>query len=176
MFDELARRELLKKSGVLAMGMLAWPAWMPRVALRAGAAQTKSDTLVAIFMRGGVDGLNVIVPHGDKDYYAARETIAIAQPNASQSNSAIDVDGFFGFHPSLRPLKDLWDHQVLAAVHAAGSPDPTHSHFDAMDFMERGTPGEKAIPTGWIGRHLQLRASDSKSPFRAVGLGSIVQA
>src|SRR5512143_1870492 len=101
MFDELARRELLKKSGVLAMGMLAWPAWMPRVALRASAAQTKSDTLVAIFMRGGVDGLNVIVPHGDKDYYAARETIAVAQPNASQPNSAIDVDGFFGFHPSL---------------------------------------------------------------------------
>ncbi len=175
MFDEIKRRDLLKKSGVLAMGMLAYPAWMPRVALRTNDSAAKGDILVAVFMRGGVDGLNVLVPHGDKDYYSLRETIGIAQPKASQSNSAIDLDGFFGLHPSLKPLKELFDQKVLAGVHAAGSPDPTHSHFDAMDYMERGTPGEKQMSTGWIGRHLQVMATNNKSPFRAVGLGTIVQ-
>jgi len=175
MFDEIKRRDLLKKSGVLAMGMMAWPAWLPRVALRDADVQSKGDILVVIFMRGGVDGLNVIVPHGDGDYYAYRETLAIAQPKASQANSAIDLNGFYGLHPALRPLKELYDQGVLAGIHAAGSPDPTHSHFDAMDYMERGTPGEKQMATGWIGRHLQVKASDNKSPFRAVGLGTIVQ-
>ena len=89
MFDEIKRRDLLKKSGVLAMGMLAYPAWMPRVALRTDDSAGKGDILVAVFMRGGVDGLNVLVPHGDKGYYSARETIAIAQPTAAQANSAI---------------------------------------------------------------------------------------
>ncbi len=175
MFDTIKRRELLKKSGVLAMGMMAWPAWMPRVALRSNDVPSKGDTLVAIFMRGGADGLNIVVPHGDKDYYAHRDTLAIAQPKASNGSSALDLNGFFGLHPKLRPLKELYDQRVLAAVHATGSPDPTHSHFDAMDYMERGTPGEKQMATGWIGRHLQVKASDNKSPFRAVGLGTIVQ-
>ncbi len=175
MFDEIKRRDLLKKSGVLALGMLTWPAWMPRVALRTNDAAPQGDVLVVIFMRGGVDGLNVIVPHGDPDYYKARETIAIAQPQSAGANRAIDLDGMFGFHPALKPLKELYDQKVLAAVHAVGSPDPTHSHFDAMDYMERGTPGDKAMATGWIGRHLQVKASDNKSAFRAVGLGAIVQ-
>jgi uncharacterized protein (DUF1501 family) len=175
MFDEIKRRDLLKKSGVLALGMLAYPAWMPRVALRTNDAPLQGDILVAIFMRGGADGLNILVPHGDPDYYSLRETLAIAQPKAAQPDSAIDLDGFFGLHPALRPLKDLYEQRVLAGIHAAGSPDPTHSHFDAMDYMERGTPGEKQMSTGWIGRHLQVKASDNKSPFRAVGLGAIVQ-
>ncbi|MGB8646880.1 MAG: DUF1501 domain-containing protein [Anaerolineae bacterium] len=175
MFDELKRRDLLKKSGVLAMGMLAWPAWMPRVALRSNDAAPRGDVLVAIFMRGGADGLNILVPHGDPDYYRARSTIAIVQPRAAQPDSTIDLDGMFGLHPALRPFKELYDQKVLASVHAVGSPDPTHSHFDAMDYLERGTPGEKAMATGWIGRHLQVKASDNKSPFRAVGLGAIVQ-
>jgi uncharacterized protein (DUF1501 family) len=175
MFDEIKRRDLLKKSGVLAVGMLAYPAWMPRVALRTDDAAAKGDVLVAVFMRGGADGLNIIVPHGDKDYYSLRDTLALAQPKPVQPNSAIDLDGFFGLHPAMRPLKELFDQKVLAGVHAAGSPDPTHSHFDAMDYMERGTPGEKQMSTGWIGRHLQVMASNNKSPFRAVGLGTIVQ-
>ncbi len=170
------RRELLKRTGVLAMGTLAWPMWMPRVALAPQEAATQGDLLVCIFMRGAADGLNLVVPHGDKDYYSNRDTLAIAQPNPGDPQAAIDLDGFFGLHPNLAPLKDIYAAGALAIVHAAGSPDPTHSHFDAMDFMERGTPGEKAIPTGWIGRHLQLLASATKSPFRAVGMGSLLQA
>ncbi len=170
------RRELLKRTGILAIGTLAWPVWMPRVALAPQDADTRGDVLVCIFMRGAADGLNLVVPHGDKDYYGSRDTIALAQPNAGDPQAAIDLDGFFGLHPNLAPLKDIYAAGALAIVHAAGSPDPTHSHFDAMDFMERGTPGEKAIPTGWIGRHLQQVASANKSPFRAVGMGSLLQA
>ncbi|MBI1802660.1 MAG: DUF1501 domain-containing protein, partial [Chloroflexi bacterium] len=173
---DLTRRNLFKKTGIIALGALAWPAWMPRIALAAKDAPLKGDTLVCIFQRGGMDGLNAVVPHGEKAYYAARDALAIPQPKVGDAQAAIDLDGFFGLHPNLRPFKDLYDARALAIVHAAGSPDPSHSHFDAMDYMERGTPGEKAIPTGWLARHLQATASSNKSPFRAVGMGSMLQA
>lgn len=169
------RRDLLKRTGVLAMGMLAWPGWMPRIALAPQDAATQGDILICIFQRGAADGLNLVVPHGDKNYYSARDTLAIKEPKSGDAQSAIDLDGFFGLHPSLRPFKDIWDAGKLAIVHAVGSPDPTHSHFDAMDFMERGTPGEKSMPTGWIGRHLKQMASTNRSPFRAVGMGTLLQ-
>lgn len=176
MFDTIKRRELLKKSGVLAMGMLSLPVWMPRVAFRQpNAAASVQDIMVVVFLRGGADGLNMVIPHGDPNYYALRRAIAIGQPGARKTGATIDLDGFFGLHPSLAPLQELWQQKTLAAVQAVGSPDPTHSHFDAMDYMERGTPGEKAMATGWIGRHLQVKASEKQSPFRAVGLGAIVQ-
>ncbi len=175
MNDTTTRRDLLKRTGVLAMGMLAWPQWMPRVAFAPRDAPTQGDVLICLFMRGGADGLNLIVPHGDKGYYAARDQTAIPQPNASNAKAAVDIDGFFGWHPNLRPLKQVYDARALAVVHAAGSPDPSKSHFDAMDYMERGTPGEKSMPTGWIGRHLQNVASNNKSPFRALGMGTILQ-
>lgn len=169
------RRDLLKKTGVLAMGALAFPHWMPRVALAPENAPTQGDILVCIFQRGAADGLNLVVPYGDKSYYGARDTLAIKEPQSRDGQAVIDLDGFFGLHPSLAPFKDIWDAKQLAIVHAVGSPDPTHSHFDAMDFMERGTPGEKAMPTGWIGRHLSQLASSNKSPFRAVGMGTLLQ-
>ncbi len=169
------RRDLLRRTGVLAMGMLAWPAWMPRVALADKNTPTQGDVLVCVFQRGAADGLNLVVPHGDKDYYSHRDTLALPVPNPGNADAIIDLDGFFGLHPLLSPLKDIYNAHALAAVHAVGSPDPTHSHFDAMDFMERGTPGEKSIPTGWIGRHLQQVASSNQSPFRAVGMGTLLQ-
>ncbi len=175
MTDTVSRRELLKRTGVFAIGALTFPLWMPRVALAPRDAPTQGDILVCVFMRGAADGLNLVVPHGDKNYYQARSTIAIAQPNASSADAALDLDGFFGLHPNLGSLKPIYDAGALAFVQAAGSPDPTHSHFDAMDFMERGTPGDKAMPTGWIGRHLQQMASNNQSPFRAVGMGSLLQ-
>lgn len=100
------------------------------------------DVLICVFQRGGADGLNMVVPHGEAAYYQARPNVAIAQPN--QQLGAIDLDGFFGLHPSLEPFKEIWNAKQLAIVHACGSPDPTHSHFDAMDYMERGTPGQKS--------------------------------
>ncbi len=169
------RRNLLK-SGIIALGSLAWPAWMPRIAFAAKDSAPKGDTLVCIFQRGGMDGLDAVVPHGEAAYYKARDITAIPQPKVGDAKAAIDLDGFFGLHPNLKLFKEIYDAKQLAIVHAAGSPDPTHSHFDAMDFMERGTPGEKAIPTGWLARHLQTSASQNKSPFRAVGMGAMLQA
>ncbi|MCH7480578.1 MAG: DUF1501 domain-containing protein, partial [Chloroflexi bacterium] len=131
--------------------------------------EPKGDILVVVFQRGGMDALNAVIPHAESQYYNLRPTLAIAEPKSGQDNAAIDLDGFFGFHPALRSLKDIWDNGALAMVHASGSPDPTHSHFDAMDFMERGTPGDKQISSGWLSRHLQTTASENDSPFRAVG-------
>ena len=132
------------------------------------------DTLVVIFLRGGMDGLNAVVPYGDADYYSNRPTLRVAPPSAGDDKTAIDLDGFFGLNPALQPLKPIWDDGVLAIVDACGSPDPTHSHFDAQDYMERGTPGEKQIPTGWLARHLQTTPNQSDSAFRAVALGPMV--
>ena len=181
----VSRRNFLK----LAAGMGAWAAapdavthpdfrrlGAPRLAFAPPGVEPQGDILVAIFQRGGMDGLNAVIPHGDADYYHLRSALAIPEPTSGSDTNGIDLDGFFGLHPALRPLKDLWDTKALAIVHAVGSPDPTHSHFDAMDYMERGTPGEKQIATGWIGRHLQTAPWHNESPFRAIGMGGIMQA
>jgi uncharacterized protein (DUF1501 family) len=130
--------------------------------------------MVCIFLRGGIDGLNAVIPHGDAAYYRLRPTLAIAEPDPGKDSSGIQLDGFFGLHPSLRALKDIWDDRGLAVVHATGSPDPTRSHFDAMDYMERGTPGEKQLASGWLARHLGIAANQNGSPFRAVGFGTLL--
>jgi len=134
------------------------------------------DTLICIFLRGALDGLNTIIPQFDADYYRERPSLAIPESISGDETTAIDLDGNFGFNPALRPLLDIWEAGSLAVVHAVGSPDPTHSHFDAMDYMERGTPGEKSLATGWIGRHLQTAPWHNDSPFRAVGMGGIMPA
>ncbi|MDK1029545.1 MAG: DUF1501 domain-containing protein [Anaerolineae bacterium] len=187
MDTKLSRRDFIKFAGSLAVGPRsgrepagarrpALPSWMPRMAFAPEGMEAPGDILVAVFQRGGMDGLNAVIPHGDENYFELRNQLAIPEPKTGEDESIIDLDGFFGLHPSLRPLKDLWDQKSLAIVHAVGSPDPTHSHFDAMDYMERGTPGEKAIPTGWIGRHLQTAPWQNESPFRAVGMGGVMQA
>jgi uncharacterized protein (DUF1501 family) len=120
---------------------------------------------VAVFQRGAVDGLSMIPPHGDRDYAAARASIAIRAP--------LDLDGFFGLHPALAPLVPLWQSRALAVVHACGSPDTSRSHFDAQDYMETGTPGVKSTPDGWLARAAATLPA-SRSPFRAVALGPIL--
>jgi uncharacterized protein (DUF1501 family) len=131
----------------------------------------RTTLAVAIFQRGAADGLNIVVPHGEPRYYDLRPSISVPRPcPAEAADSAIDLDGFFGLHPSLAPLKPLWDADHLAIVHAAGSPDPTRSHFDAQDYMESGTPGLKATTDGWLNRALPP-VSGTPSPVRAVSLG-----
>ncbi len=175
MDTKISRRDFLKLTGGFAVAP-ALPVWMPRMAFAPQGVEPPGDILVVVFQRGGMDGLNAVIPHGDTDYYHHRSVLAIPEPEDGSDQTGIDLDGFFGLHPSLRPLKDLWDEKTLAIVHAVGSPDPTHSHFDAMDYMERGTPGEKAIATGWIGRHLQTAPWQNDSPFRAIGMGGVMQA
>ena len=166
-----SRRIFLKDSALAIVGVGAIPSWMSR-SVYAGDASTKrrKKILVAIFQRGAVDGLNVVVPFGEQRYYQLRPSIAIPQPG-STPNSAVDLDGFFGLHPSLAPLKPMFEARRMAIVDAVGSPDPTRSHFDAQDYMESGTPGLKATTDGWMNRAL-LKPVSVASPLRAVSLGS----
>ncbi len=162
-----SRRVFLKSSALAMFGVGSVPTWLSRAVYAADGPGHRKKIFIAIFQRGAVDGLNVVVPHGEPAYYALRPTIAIPRPNASGAG-AIDLDGHFGLHPALRALKPLWDKQQLAIVEAVGSPDPTRSHFDAQDYMESGTPGLKATTDGWLNRALQREAQPS--PIRAVSL------
>ncbi len=169
---DCTRRSFVKGGALALVGLGGVPRFLVRTALaqeRAG----RPKVLVAIFQRGAVDGLSMIVPHGDPDYYGARGSIAIARPARGAADATVDLDGFFGLHPSLAPLKPLWDDRRLAVVHACGSPDTTRSHFDAQDYMESGTPGVKSTPDGWLARGLAaMPAPEPASPFRAVSLGA----
>src|SRR3954447_12463937 len=160
------RRFFLKSSGLALVG----GALIPNVFVKmANAATTKGrKTLVAIFQRGAVDGLNMIVPYGEQAYYAARPTIAVPRPGAA--GGVIDLDGFFGLHPSLAALSPYFKDHSAAFVHAVGSPDATRSHFDAQDFMESGTPGVKSTEDGFLSRALSAKRGESGSPLRAVAL------
>jgi len=151
------------------LGMASLPSFLQR-AVAATAAPSKKK-MVVLFQRGAMDGLNVVVPFGERNYYAMRPTIAIPAPRNGVADAAIDLDGFFGLHPSLQPLEPLFHKGQLAIVQAVGSPDPTRSHFDAQDFMESGTPGLKATDNGWLNRALLSMPEEKPSPFRAVAFG-----
>jgi uncharacterized protein (DUF1501 family) len=166
----MQRRLFLKSSALAIFGVGAAPAWLSRAVYAADGPARRKKILIAIFQRGAVDGLNVVVPHGEKRYYEMRPSIAIPRPDGTPE-SAIDLDGMFGLHPSLAPLKPLYDARHLAIIEAVGSPDPTRSHFDAQDYMESGTPGRKATSDGWLNRALP-KADGKPSPIRAVSLGS----
>ena len=169
-------RRFFLKSGSIAMasvGMsLAAPSFLERVVMghQANATGGRRKVLIAIFQRGAVDGLNMVVPFGESNYYNARPSIAIPKPETGNAESAIDLDGFFGLHPSMRSFKPLWDSQRLAIIHASGSPDNSRSHFDAQDYMESATPGVKSTADGWLNRYLQAKKDPKPSSFRAVSL------
>src|SRR5919108_4489236 len=144
----ITRRIFLRNSALTVVGTAAIPSFLTRAACGAVEPGLRTKRLVVIFQRGAADGLNIVVPHGEQAYYAMRPSISIPR------NSVLDLDGFFGLHPAMAPLQPVWNQRHLAIVHAAGSPDPTRSHFDAQDFMESGTPGLKATPDGWRNRAL----------------------
>lgn len=161
------RRTLLKTMAgaglVLPFGRAGW------------AAQTSADPgaprLVVVMLRGAVDGLNVVVPYAEDEYYRYRSGIAIPRPGVD--NGVLDLDGHFGLHPALAPLLPLWQSKRLAFVHACGSPDPCRSHFDAQDYIESGTPGVKLTQDGWMNR--LLAALPAPHPLtQAVSLGPVL--
>lgn len=161
------RRVFLKGGAMAIVGTTAVPAFLTRAVYASDMPVTGKKRMVVIFQRGAADGLNIVVPHAEQAYYQMRPTIAIPQ------QSVIDLDGFFGLHPAMASLKSVWDQGHLAIVHAAGSPDPTRSHFDAQDYMESGTPGVKITEDGWLNRALRdVPESEKPSPFRAIALGS----
>lgn len=141
------RRQLLQALGALG-GLSLCP-----TAVRAAQERPQGPRLVTILLRGAVDGFNVITPYTDARYYRARSSIALAPPGKDQG--LLDLDGQFGLHPACAPLLPLWQGGRLAVIHAAGSPDPSRSHFDAQDFMETARPGEREAGDGWLNRALQ---------------------
>src|SRR6478735_7785774 len=181
-------RRVFMKSGAMAfvtMGLA--PSFLRRSAFAAelakGAAtltNSRGKVLICLFQRGAADALNMIVPHGDPAYYKMRPAIAVPRPISGNAQSAIDLDGFFGLHPSLAPMKDLWDRGLVAPVHAVGSPSSTRSHFDAQDYMESGTPDDKGTRDGWLNRYLAVKGTCDEchlgggasgvSAFRAVAM------
>lgn len=171
----LTRRVFLRGSAIAMAGMGHAPTWLARAAAAEG---KRRKTLVAIFMRGAADGLNIVAPFGDPRYREVRPTLGLQSPRAQDENqnngpfgAVIDLDGKFGLHSGLRPFKELWDKKQLAIVEATGSPDPSRSHFDAQDYMESGTPGKTG--NGWLNRALGDPGADA-SPLRAVALSNRV--
>ena len=162
-------RRIFLKDGAFALVSLGFaPSFLARTAFAQGHS-IRARRLIAIFLRGAIDGLSVVVPVGDADYYRARPGLAVARPGTG-TDAAVDLDGFFGLNPRLQPLKPFWDAKQLAIVHACGSPDATRSHFDAQDYMETATPGVKSTMDGWLNRCLQAESVTAPSPFRAVAL------
>jgi uncharacterized protein (DUF1501 family) len=166
------RRYFIKTSGI-GLASFGFMAAAPEFLHQFASAQTKNafgkkKVLVTIFQRGAVDGLNMIVPHGDSEYYDLRRSIAVERPGKAEG--AIDLDGHFGLHPAMRSLEGFWKSKQLAVIHAAGSPDNTRSHFDAQDYMESATPGVKGTRDGWLNRVLQSGRAKDESPFRAVSM------
>ena len=164
----LFKRTLLSGLGMLSVGQHAWAAI-------GEASQARPKRLVVIFLRGAVDGLSIVVPYADPGYYSARSSIAIDKPGHDEG--ALDLDGQFGLHPALSPLMPFWQAGKLAFVQASGSNDATRSHFDAQDFMESGTPGNKSTPDGWLNRllgNLPAMPGNSESPTRAVSIGAVL--
>ena len=158
-------RRIFLKSGGMAMLSLGFA---PGFLTRAAAAGTRRRLLIAIFQRGAVDGLNMVPPYGEADYYRLRPSIAIPRPG-SPDMAALDLDGFFAVHPSLAPLMPLWRNRSLAIVQACGSPSNTRSHFEAQDFMETATPGVRTTRDGWLNRYLGLQQAE-RSPLRGVAV------
>ena len=149
-------------SGLVPVGRSAFAAVGP------AATQKK---LIVVFLRGAVDGLSVVAPYGETEYYRYRETLALARPG--DNGGLLELDGHFGLHPALAPMMPLWQGGKLAFVHASGSPDATRSHFDAQDYMESGTPGRKSTADGWMNRLLMILPGAS-SPTRGIAVGPVL--
>ena len=177
----MLNRRVFVKSGALALVTMGLsPSFLRRTAFGMELPRAaRGKTLICLFQRGAADSLNVVVPFGDKNYYAARPQIAIAAPSSAPSAAgatAIDLDGYFGLHPAMASFKPLWDQGLLVPIHAVGSPSTTRSHFDAQDFMESGTPDVKSTTDGWLNRYLAAKgtceacAIGAAPPFRAVSM------
>ena len=159
----MRRRDLFKAAGAVPFlfGPSAW----------AAISNEGTSRLIVILLRGAVDGLSVVIPYADGAYYRERQSIAIASPG--KPDGALALDGHFGLHPALASLLPLWAERRLAFVHAAGSPDPTRSHFDAQLYVENGTPGEATTRDGWLNR-LLLALPGPRGATDAIGVGPTV--
>ena len=167
---ELSRRVFIKNGalGLVSIGLspVLGPSFVQCAAAQSNAADRRK-TLVCLFMRGAADGLSIVVPHGEPELYRARPGIGIPR------DQVVDLDGFFGLHPALSPIAPMFKQGHLAIVHACGSPSNSRSHFDAMDYMESGSPDDRTVHDGWLARAAKLTGSKQvDAPFRAIAIGS----
>lgn len=168
--QRVTRRSFLVRGGLAVVSLGLVPGWLAQVASAVTPARGRK-TLVVVFQRGGMDGLNVVIPFRETHYYQARRGIAIPPPSRNgNGETAIDLDGQFALHPALKPLVPWFKEGALALIHAAGLPESTRSHFDAQDRMESGTPDRKGTPDGWLNRYLASHTPARHSPLRAVAL------
>jgi uncharacterized protein (DUF1501 family) len=144
---DVSRRVFLRGAGLAAVGVGVAPS---SLLVRTALAASGAKVLVKVFLRGAADGLNFCVPYGDSEYYNLRQGIALPRPG--QGGGVVNLDGYFGMHPEFAPLEPFFRDGRLAFIHAVGNPEVTRSHFDAQDFQESGTPGDKQTPTGWLDR------------------------
>jgi uncharacterized protein (DUF1501 family) len=163
-FAAMSRRSLLR--GALALGGATFVVGSATVSASASSPTPASSVLVVLSLRGGADGLSLVVPYGDPGYYSARPTIAVPQDQLLDGTT----DGFFGLHPQLAPLLPLWSGGKLAAVHAAGLSTANRSHFSAMEEVEEADPGSSAR-IGWLNRLVgSSPVGSGGSPLQGVGV------
>jgi uncharacterized protein (DUF1501 family) len=165
----LSRRQVLRASAASALGATLTSGGM-QIALAQPSSALQGDTtarLIVVMLRGAMDGLSLVAPYADPNYYRARGSIAIARPG--EADGLIALDNLFGLHPAAAALLPYWESKQLAFIHASGSPDPTRSHFDAQDYMESATPGRKSTPDGWLNRLAAVLGSTQR--LQAVNLG-----
>ncbi len=165
----MSRRSALKLG---ALGLVPWLLSSSALSQVKIDAKRRGHTLVVLFLRGGSDGLNMLVPYNEDTYYRARPSLAIPKPNdarVAENLRGIKINDHFALHPSLGPLKKWYDQGTMAMVHAVGSEDTTRSHFEAMSAMERGASnGISGEPSGWLARYLNKTQSQDDTPLRAV--------
>ncbi len=160
------RRDFLRLlfTGTAAMGTV-----LGRVgpfSVQALAAAVPGRVLVVIFQRGGCDGLNLCVPFGDDGYYSARPALAIPPPGGSEG--ALALDNFFGFHPQMPGLYQLYQEGAVAVFPAVHYPDASRSHFDSEIIIESGS--DHKLYSGWLNRYLS-RDEGAAGALRAAGFG-----
>ncbi len=160
------RRFFLGLSGGTLLGF-ALPGPTRAAGVRGEGRKAGAPLFVCIFLRGGADALNILPPYGEKRYYELRPTIAVPPPEKGGAGGVIPLDGTFGLHPALAPLKPLYDDKRFAPIVDAGSPHPTRSHFEAQYFMDTAAPGNKGVRSGWLNRYLRL-SRKPKAPLRAL--------
>ena len=179
MKNNLTRRQMLTGAALAAAAGAAGGygrglSALASVTVGTHTAETGGDTLVVLFLRGGADGLNIVAPYGDDQYYKLRPSLALGGPNdrkTAPKARVVKLDDFFGLHPSLASLGPIHDAGQLAAIHAIGSDDKSRSHFEAMEAMERGLAQVSgSTSSGWLARHLASTSKEGESPLRAVAL------
>lgn len=181
--NHLTRRTFIKRGALALVTVGSVPMWGPGFlrqlvfAAEPTRAAGGKKILICLFQRGAVDGLSMVVPYGDKNYYSARSEIAVAQPTQKAgAEGVLDLNGFFGFHPNMAPLLPVYKSGHLAVIQACGSPSASRSHFDAQDFMECGVADNKSVASGWLNRMLLACPEDRAklSPFSAVAMTGVL--